>query len=198
VLLDAIERQTIGPSALGASHRRRLVEHRTAAIRGRAGALLTGLDRRVGLEGHARVQRAVLARPGVAARGARPFATHCAACHTFIREGGRVGPDLSGIRNQPADAILLHVLAPDYEITPGYEAYTVQTRDGRSLFGRLESETPTSLTLRDATGQAYTILRDGVVSVMAADGSLMPAGFDQAMSTEELADLLAYLKSARR
>ena len=62
-------------------------------------------------------------------------------------------PDLSGIRNQPADAILLHVLVPRYEIAPGYQAYKVETRDGRTLFGRLESEAPNSLTLRDAPSQ---------------------------------------------
>ncbi len=87
---------------------------------------------------------------------------------------------------------------PDYEITPGYEAYTVQTRDGRSLLGRMESETPTSLALRDAAGEPHTILRADVASMAATAGSLMPAGFDQAMSAQELADLVAYLKSAPR
>ena len=54
---------------------------------------------------------------------------------------------------------------PDYEITPGYEAYSVQTRDARTIFGRLESEAPNSLTLRDAAGQAHTILRTNVESM---------------------------------
>src|SRR4029079_7467082 len=93
--------------------------------------------------------RDVLAQAGDPARGARLFTMSCSACHTFNGAGGRVGPDLSGLRNQPADALLLHIVVPDYEITPGYAAYTVQTSDGRTIVGRLESEAPNSVTLRD-------------------------------------------------
>ena len=55
----------------------------------------------------------------------------------------------------------------------------------------MESETPTSLTLRDAAGQPHTILRADVASMAAGAASLMPAGLDHVMSAEELADLLA-------
>ena len=198
VLLDAIARHAISPAAVGASGRRRLTGHPNKSIQQRAQALLAGADGIRGMQVYERAQREVLARTGVAARGAKAFSTHCAACHTFNSEGASVGPDLSGIRNQPADAILLHILVPDFEITPGYEAYTVQTRDRRSLLGRMESETPTSLALRDTSGQPHTILRADVASMAAAAGSLMPAGFDQAIPAQEMADLVAYLKSAPR
>ena len=138
----------------------------------------------------------MLAHTGDPARGATAFTKYCAACHSFNDRGGGVGPDLSGIRNQPADALLLHIALPDYEITPGYEAYTVGVRDGRTLIGRLESEAPNSLTLRDGTGQSHTIARTEITSMTAATSSLMPAGFAEAMSPGELADLIAYLKSA--
>ncbi len=197
-LLDAIARKAISPAAVGALRRGRLTGHPNASIQQRAKALFASADRSSGMQAYARAQRAVLARTGDAARGAKPFSTYCSACHTFTSDGGRVGPDLSGIRNQPADAILLHILVPDFEITPSYEAYTVQTRDGRSLFGRMESETPNSLTLRDAAGQPHTILRADVASMAASAASLMPGGFEQAMSGQELADLVAYLKSAPR
>jgi putative heme-binding domain-containing protein len=136
----------------------------------------------------------VLARNGNAASGAVLFTKYCGTCHTFDGAGGRVGPDLSGVRNQPIDALLLHILVPDYEITPGFAAYTVQTRDERTIFGRLESEAPGSITLRDAAGQSHTILRADVKSMTAATTSLMPAGLDQPMSSQDLADLIAYLK----
>ena len=108
-----------------------------------------------------------------------------------------MGPDLTGIRNQPADALLLHIIVPDYEITPGYEAYTVQTRDGRTIVGRLESEAPNGVTLRDATGDAHTVLRADIKSMIAATSSLMPTGLDQTISSAELADLIAYLKNVK-
>ena len=198
VLLDAIERHVISAAAIGTSGRRRLTGHPNASIQQRAKTLLAGVDGSSVMQVYERAQRDVLARTGVAARGANAFSTHCAACHTFNSAGGRVGPDLSGIRNQPADAILLHILVPDFEITPGYAAYSVQTRDGRTIFGRMESETPTSLTLRDAAGQPHTILRADVASMAASAASLMPGGFEQAMSGQELADLVAHLKSVPR
>jgi putative heme-binding domain-containing protein len=198
VLLDAVARRHIPASALGASRWRRLTAHRTASIKQRAAALYTASDSASAMQVYERTQKSVLARTGNAARGAAAFATYCAACHTFNGSGGRSGPDLSGIRNQPADALLLHIVVPDYEITPGYESYTVRTRDARTILGRLESEAPNSVTLRDAAGEAHPILRTNVESMTAAASSLMPAGLDQAMSAQQLADLIAYLKSAER
>jgi putative heme-binding domain-containing protein len=143
-----------------------------------------------------RLRGSVLTRSGRYQSGKRIFASTCAACHAFDGAGGRLGPDLSGIRNQPADAILLHVLVPDYEIAPGYEAYTVETRDGRTLFGRLESEAPNSLTLRDASSQQHVILRSQVAVMSASASSLMPNELERAMSEQDLADLIGYLKAS--
>jgi putative heme-binding domain-containing protein len=195
LLLDAVQRGDVMPASIGASRARRLAAHRDATIRERASTLLAGLDGAGGALAYQRLRGAVVARAGSARGGAPVFARQCAACHTFEGSGGKVGPDLSGISNQPPDALLLHILVPDHEITPGYEAYTVQTRDGLSLFGRMESETAGSLTLRDAAGQAHTVLRAHVTAITAAPASLMPATFGEALSPQELADLIAYLKS---
>lgn len=198
VLLDAVARRDIPASALGASRWRRLTAHRTASIKQRAAVLYTASGTATAMQVYERTQKSVLARTGNPSRGATAFATYCAPCHTFNGTGGTTGPDLSGIRNQPADALLLHIVIPDYEITPGYESYTVQTRDARTIVGRLESEAPNSVTLRDMAGEAHTILRTNVESMTAAASSLMPAGLDQVMPAQQLADLIAYLKSPPR
>ena len=195
VLLDAVARGDISASSLGATRWRRLTTHRNTSIRQRAEALYTATDTGSAMQIYERKLKEVIPLTGSATRGEAAFTTYCAACHTFNGSGGRVGPDLSGIRNQPADALLLHILVPDYEITPGYEAYTVQTRDGRAIFGRLESEAPNSITLRDGAGQAHTILRTDVNSTTAAASSLMPSSLGETMSSVELADLIAYLKA---
>jgi putative membrane-bound dehydrogenase-like protein len=198
VLLDAIARGEIEGATLGASRWRRLTGHRNVVVRDRAEKLFSASGPGNAMEGYERSRREVLRLDGDSSRGAAAFATYCAGCHTFDGAGGRVGPDLSGIRNQPADALLLHIAVPDYEITPGYEAYAVQTRDARSIFGRLESDAPNSVTLRDAAGLPHTILRRDIESMTAAPASLMPAGLDRTMSAQELADLLAYLKGRER
>ena len=132
VLLDAIEQGSIDGAALGPSRRSRLMTHRDAAIQKRARALFAGVESGDRMQAYDRLRRRC--GPGNAASGRQVFAAHCApATRSMERRTG--GPDLSGIRNQPADAILLHVLVPDYEISAGYQSYVVETRDGRTLVG---------------------------------------------------------------
>ena len=128
------------------------------------------------------------------ARGRAVFRRECASCHRLDREGSAVGPDLFGVRNQPKEAILLHILVPDQEITQGFAAYTVATRDGRVLTGLIASETPTSITLRQPLGKEDTILRAEIDELSAGKQSLMPQGLEKSISRQEFADLLAYLK----
>lgn len=197
VLLDAIEDGSIARSVLSPSRRSRLTNHRNDSIRERARALFAPFESGDRMQVYERFRKVVMNHSGSAASGQRMFATHCATCHTFDGRGGTLGPDLSGIRNQPAEAILLHVLVPDYEITPGYYAYAVETRDGRTLVGRLESEAPNSLTFRDAVSLPHVVLRSQIASMTASPNSLMPNELERSMSEQELADLIAYLKSPR-
>lgn len=198
VLLSAVESGAVPAAAVGGARWRRLTAHRDADIRTRATALFAASDAATAQRAFERVRTDVLGREGDRLRGERVFEQHCAVCHTFRSAGGRIGPDLSGVRNQPADALLLHIVVPDYEITPGYEAFSVDTRDGRSFFGRLESEAPNGVTLRDGAGQSHQIVRGDIASMRAATSSLMPVGLEDAMSAQELADLIAYLKLGDR
>jgi putative heme-binding domain-containing protein len=198
VLLDAVEQGTLAPTSLGPLRRSRLMNHRDAAIQKRARALFAAVESGDRMQVYERMRTTVLERPGNAVHGRQPFATHCASCHAVDGAGGHVGPDLSGLRNQPADAILLHVLVPDYEISAGYQAYVIETRARQTLVGRLESEAPNSLTLRDGASQQHVILRSDVISVSASARSLMPPELERAMSEQDMRDLIAYLKANPR
>ena len=197
VLLDAVENGSIARTDLSPSRRNRLTNHRSGSIQKRARALFTPLDSGDRMQTYERLRGAVFKRSADADSGKRTFSTHCAMCHTFDGNGGTLGPDLSGIRNQPSEAILLHVLVPDYEITPGYYAYVVETRDGRTLIGRLESDAPNGVTLRDASSQPHIVLRSQIRSMTVSPSSLMPAELERGMSEQELADLIGYLKTPR-
>ena len=109
--------------------------------------------------------------------------------------GGKVGPDITGIRNQPADAILLHILVPNYEVAPNYQTLSIVTQDGRSLSGWLAAESESSLTLRTAAGGEESIARSHLTSLVASGLSLMPDGLEQTMAKEDMANLVAFLKS---
>jgi putative membrane-bound dehydrogenase-like protein len=196
-LLDALARGDVNAMSIGPARRTRLRGHKDDAIRQRAAELLGAVEEpRMAV--YDRVRREALAGTGDAVRGARVYTTHCARCHAFGGEGGGLGPDLSGVRNQPSEAILLHIVVPDYEITPGYESYLVETRDGRTLVGRLESEAPNSLTLQDAALDRHVVLRSDVASVSAIPESLMPGNLDEVLTPSDLADLVAHLKESPR
>jgi putative membrane-bound dehydrogenase-like protein len=197
-LLDAVEDGRITPMELGPSRRSRLVGHRNVEIQRRAKALLAAVDSGDRMRVYERLKATVLARVADPSAGRQVFAAQCGACHAVDGAGGHVGPDLSGIRNQPAEAILLHVLVPDYEIAAGYQAYAVEIRDGRTILGRLQSEAPNSLTIRDGSSQEHVILRSDVASMSASPRSLMPAELERAMSEQGLADLIGYLKADPR
>src|SRR5690606_16829249 len=104
--------------------------------------------------------------------------------------------DLSGIRNQPPDAILLHILVPNYEVYPAYQALNVETNDGNTVTGWLVSETENSLTIRTAFSTEETILRKNIKTLSNPGISLMPDGPEQAMTDQELLDLIAFLKAS--
>ncbi len=138
--------------------------------------------------------KSALALKPVPANGRAVFRRDCAQCHRLDQEGSAVGPDLFGIRNQAKEAILLHILVPDQEISPGFTAYSVSTQDGRVLAGLIASETPTTLTFRQPLGKEDTIARDEIDQLAASKQSLMPQGLEKSISHQEMADLLAFLK----
>jgi putative membrane-bound dehydrogenase-like protein len=196
-LLAAIETGAVPKGAVDALRRKQLTEHSDPIIQERA-AKIFGLNT---ASDRGRVYddcKPALSLTPDAGNGRMVFKKHCANCHRLDREGFAVGPDLFGIRNQPKEAILLHIVVPEHEITQGFAAYTVETRNGRTLTGLLASETPVSITLRQPLGKEETVLRSDIEVLVASKLSLMPQEFEKAMNRQELADLLAYLKGESR
>ncbi len=193
VLLDAVEKGVVQPWAVPANRRGPLLKHKDAAVAARAAKAFQpqgAADRMKVYEDY----KAVLALPANGKNGHAIFTKTCAACHQFAGEGARVGPELTGVRNQPAEALLLHIIVPDAEIYPGFTAYEVETKDGRSLTGLLASDTPTSVTLRAAQGVEETILRSNIAKLTSSSTSLMPNELEKTMTRQEMADLIAFLK----
>ena len=195
-LLAALEAGELPVSALNPAQRRIFTDHKDPAIRERAeklfGKAIAG-DRTKAFD----EAKAALALTAHAEHGREVFKTFCATCHRLDREGYNVGPDLLDMRNQPKESILFHIVVPEAEVAPAFAPYLVETKDGRTLGGILASETATSLTLRMPLGVEETILRTNVAKLEAAPGSLMPAGLEAAMSRQDLADLLGFLKGER-
>lgn len=196
VMLAAIGRGAVKSTEISSVRRTQLLKHADPAIRSAATKAFRDLESGDRMTIY-RAHRDLLKQPGDAGSGAGVFTRTCSACHTFDGVGGKVGPDLSGVRHQPADALLLHILVPNYEVVPAYQALSVTTDDGRSLSGWMAGETETSLTLRTAAGTEEVVLRKNVAAIVASGASLMPDGLEQTMSKDDLVNLIAYLKSER-
>ncbi len=193
VLLEAVEKGVVQPWAVPANRRNPLLKHKDAAVAARATKAFQpqgAADRMKVYEDY----KAVLALPANAKNGHAVFTKTCAACHQFAGEGQHVGPELTGVRLQPAEAILLHILVPDAEIYPGFTAYEIETKDGRTLTGLLASDTPTSVTLRAAQGVEETLLRANIAKLTSSSTSLMPNELEKTMTRQELADLIGFLQ----
>jgi putative membrane-bound dehydrogenase-like protein len=192
LLFTAIEDGRIPAWAVPEVRRRGLLRHKT--LKDRATKLFSaigGTDRKKVYD----ELKPLTEMKGDVAKGKLVFTKACATCHKFNGEGHTVGPDLTGVRNQPKDAILLHVIVPNAEIYPGFTAYEIETKDDRTLSGIMTSETENSITLRAAQGIEETFLRSDVASVRAGSTSLMPNELEKTITKAELTDLLEYLKS---
>jgi putative membrane-bound dehydrogenase-like protein len=192
-LLDAIEAGHVQAWSLTPARRTQLTKHKDDKIRTRAEALFQNSssgDRMKVYEEY----KAVLAMKANAANGHEVFKKACASCHKLGSDGANVGPDLTGVKNQTSEVLLLHILVPEYEIYPGYISYDVETKDGTSITGLLASETASSVTLKRALGQEDTILRANIASMASTSLSLMPQELEKTMTKQELADLIGFLK----
>jgi putative membrane-bound dehydrogenase-like protein len=134
---------------------------------------------------------------GDGARGKAVFKKECSACHQLEGIGTQVGADLTAIRDQGREAILLNILDPNREVKPEFQSYALVTDAGRIITGMITAETTTSLTLRRAAGTTETVLRIHVDELHGTGLSFMPEGLEKQIDVPAMADLLAYLKAIR-
>jgi len=190
-LMAALEEGTIPVYALSPARRRAL--ERNKAIGARAKKLFAkhaGGDRMKAYES----AKPVLKMKADAANGAKMFTRACALCHTHGGQGHAVGPDLTGLRNQPAATLLLHIIVPNHEVQGAYTLYEVDTRDNQTFAGLLAADTPEQITLKLPLGLTKTMARKNIKTLRASPKSLMPDQLEKTMTKQELADLLKFLK----
>jgi putative heme-binding domain-containing protein len=194
-LVDALEDGTIQPWMLAFRHRRRLIMHEDPELRERARRLLTEpeQDRKAVLERY----QAALHREGDPARGKQVFERACSKCHLLGGVGKDVGPDLATVQSRPASLLLVDILVPNKAIAQTFEAYVVETADGRVLHGVIGPQSPTFVTLRRENGEEDVIQRQDIMSMRATSLSAMPADMETLVSEEEMADLIRYIKTSR-
>ncbi|AQG81079.1 PVC-type heme-binding CxxCH protein [Spirosoma montaniterrae] len=141
----------------------------------------------------------LLAMNGDAAKGVNVFKTNCGICHQVNGEGMDFGPKLSEIGSKlPKEGQYLAILHPDAGISFGYEGWEVKFKDGSTMSGIVASKTETDLQMKFPGGVVQNYKMADVVSMKKMDSSMMPSGLQDAMSTQELVDLVEYLASLKK
>jgi len=129
--------------------------------------------------------------------GRKLFVQHCAGCHRIDNQGFAVGPDISDLRTQSPEQLLLAILDPNAAIDANYYRYLVLTDDGQVIEGLLEDSNQQSVTLRLQDDVRRTIPRSQLEQLRATGVSMMPEGFENQLSPEAMRDLIGYLKRWR-
>jgi putative membrane-bound dehydrogenase-like protein len=131
-------------------------------------------------------------------RGAGVFERNCTVCHQMQGVGAKIGPDLSGIGQQPRETLLVQILDPSRQVLPDFVAYSAETKNGESYVGFIAKESPETVTLRRANESDLTLKRSELKALTSQGKSLMPDGLESAMTEQDVADLIEFLRRPDR
>ncbi len=122
----------------------------------------------------------------------------CSACHSIGYVGGKVGPDLTRIGQIRVERDLLEsIVFPSASFVRSYEPVAIATKNGKVVSGIVLNESSNELLLATGPNEQTRVARDDIEEMRPSTVSVMPAGLDQQLSKQELADLVVFLKACR-
>ncbi|MCY3008882.1 MAG: c-type cytochrome [Planctomycetota bacterium] len=133
-------------------------------------------------------------------RGKQMFAVaQCYKCHRFGGQGGIQGPDLTAASGRFGTRdMLVAIVDPAKEISDQYEATQFRLEDDTVIVGRVANLNGDVLMVSTNMldpGNFTNVKRGDIAEMRASKVSMMPTGLLDTLSSDEVIDLLAYLKS---
>jgi putative heme-binding domain-containing protein len=132
---------------------------------------------------------------GNIANGDKVFESICANCHAYGSKGKEVGPVLTEINRKSKESIMHDVLDPNAAVDTKYINHRLETKNGDLHMGIVATETDQYITLKKIGGEKVTVEKSQVKSFISLGTSLMMEGLENSMTTQEMADLLAFLQN---
>jgi putative membrane-bound dehydrogenase-like protein len=199
-LLAAVERSPVRASLRVASLRARLAKY-SAKVQATAEGLYAKLDADLAKQ-KAQLEKLLgEMKGGDVRRGQAVFNSTkaaCVSCHAIGYLGGKVGPDLTHIGKIRGDRDLLEaILFPSASFVRSYEPVLVTTTKGKQHNGLVRKDSPEEVVLATGATEEVRIPRKDIESIEPSKVSLMPAGLDKVLSTQDLADLVAFLRACK-
>ena len=200
-LLSALEAKTISSMELPVSAIRALAESKDEFLRQRATQVIgrirpASADKQKIIEQKRKM--ILTGDPPNLQAGRELAAKTCLNCHKLYGEGADVGPDLTGVGRSSLDALLSNVIDPNQVIGKGYENVLIETKDGRSLSGRLVESTDSRVKLLAAGPKEEIVARADIESMRTSELSVMPEGLEQMPDADFRNLILFVLKQDKR
>jgi len=133
------------------------------------------------------------------AAGQQAFATaQCVLCHRIGPSGGLVGPDLTAVSNRFNRRDLLDsILHPSRVIDDKFRNTIFALKSGANAIGTIEHEDEKTVSIRTSPllAQTTTLQKTAIARREISDISSMPPGLINALTQNQILDLLAYLES---
>lgn len=173
----------------------------SSVVQSAAEPLLAALNASAAKE-NARVEALIpAAKKGDIRRGQEVFnseKTACLLCHTMGYGGGKLGPDLTRIGAIRDERELLEaIMFPSATFVRGYEPMIATMSSGEAHSGILRKDAPDEIVLATGPESEQRIPRAALTDLQPGAFSPMPPGMDVVLTSQELADLAAFLKSLK-
>ncbi|MDF1839639.1 MAG: NPCBM/NEW2 domain-containing protein, partial [Planctomycetota bacterium] len=190
-MLEQARKDTL-PASMRGLVQSRLHAHDDLAVR----ALASEVFPLTTSSGQALPPLADLARiQGTESRGRELFRGRatCSACHFFEGLGGTIGPDLTAIHQKYGrEGLLKSMLHPSESLAFGYDNWTLELTDGRTMAGSILADGD-SIVLRDLAGKRSVIDASLVKNRRKSPVSTMPSALALGLEARDLADLASLL-----
>jgi putative membrane-bound dehydrogenase-like protein len=133
---------------------------------------------------------------GTSVKGALVFKSMCSTCHKYGSEGQEVGPVLTEINRKSKESLMHDIIDPNAAVNTQYINHRLETKTGDIHMGIVENETDQYVTIKKMGGDKVTVYKNDIKNFTSLGTSLMMEGLEGNMTTQDMADLLAYLQNS--
>jgi putative heme-binding domain-containing protein len=117
----------------------------------------------------------------------------CMRCHSVVKAGGEVGPELSAVgKTSPLEYIVRSILNPSAQIKEEFET-RIFIANGVQYMGIVKGRHDGLIDLRDASGKNITLAEADLDAPERTGRSMMPEGLTKFLTHQELLDLAAFV-----
>jgi len=135
---------------------------------------------------------------GDAEAGRAVFATKpeagCIHCHSVSGEGGKIGPDLTWLRNSIDRILILEsIVAPNSSIATGFQSALLTLKNGGTVSGVVTHESAEEITITSVVDGKNTKVKTADIAERTPLPSPMPPHFGVALDKRAIRDLIEFI-----